>query len=234
MVKNTCSLLFLIIISSCCFKNINSEREDVWFEEHPITAREVKWVENGMKWYEPYVLDNFFDRNGVFISYNPNFYENSKCGYLFFFEENLDSVETCYLEKKLIDDANQVKCSELKCSKIDIPLKIGLKLNSINYSSLPVVVGKSRYKASDMSPFPKMGIMKRTTKGKEYAWLYDLRVCLKQNCDDSSGTVVPEHYKNNVFLYDMALYLHYEVLYREGNGTEQKKDSVYHLLFQSF
>ena len=60
MVKNTCSLLFLVIISSCCFKNINSEREDVWFEEHPITAREVKWVENGMKWYEPYVLDNFF------------------------------------------------------------------------------------------------------------------------------------------------------------------------------
>lgn len=35
-----------------------------------------------------------------------------------------------------------------------------------------------------MSPFPKMGIMKRTTKGKEYAWLYDLRVCLKQNCDE--------------------------------------------------
>lgn len=82
-----------------------------------------------------------------------------------------------------------------------------------------------------MSPFPKMGIMKRTTKGKEYAWLYDLRVCLKQNCDESNGTDVPEQYKNNVFLYDMALYLHYEVLYREGKGTELKKDSVFHLLF---
>ena len=73
-----------------------------------------------------------------------------------------------------------------------------------------------------MSPFPKMGIMKRTTKGKEYAWLYDLRVCLKQNCDESNGTDVPEQYKNNVFLYDMALYLYYENLYQEGKGTEKR------------
>ena len=231
MVKNSCVLLLLLIISSCCFKNTNNEREGVWFEEHPITEREKKWAENSLKWYEPYVLENFFDRNGVFISFNPNLYESSKCGNLFFFEENLDSVEICYLEKKLMDDVNQAKCSELKCSKIDISPKIGLKINSIDYSSLPVVIGKSRYKASDMSPFPKMGIMKRTTKGKEYAWLYDLRVCLKQNCDESNGTDVPEQYKNNVFLYDMALYLHYEVLYREGKGTELKKDSVFHLLF---
>ena len=40
-------------------------------------------------------------------------------------------------------------------------------------------------------PFPKMGIMKRTTKGKEYAWLYDLRVCLKQNCEESNSCSKP-------------------------------------------
>lgn len=58
MVKNSCVLLLLLIISSCCFKNTNNEREGVWFEEHPITEREKNWVENSLKWYEPYVLEN--------------------------------------------------------------------------------------------------------------------------------------------------------------------------------
>ena len=231
MVKKVLLVLSLFIVTNCSHKDLNNNQVVVFFEEHKITIDEKQRVEESIRGLEKFFGDSLFDRDGIYLEYATHCDVCNITTYMYYIGEDNATIDACYLEEVIVSGEKYYK-KVSKCAQIDIHEKIFFRLQSIDFSQMPVVVAKSKNRNNAMFGSPRIYVMKKKGADKQFVLLYNPRHCLKRVCQKNDQTEVPERYMDNAFLFDMVNYLMYEIAYYEGLITKDVRDSAYHAAFE--